>query len=102
MADFIFKDNDGYHLFEARVSTHTLYCLYDLLQKYYKNTASVGENKYYIDMQELKKDVLSITIGDPEVKCTTSSSCTREEVLNDLLAVVGKLPPDTYYIYYGD
>lgn len=102
MADFIFKDKDGYHLFEARVSTHTLYCLYDLLQKYYKKYASDGENQYHIDMQELKKDVLSITLGDPEVKCISHSPCTREEVLNDLLAVVGKLPPDTYYIYYGD
>ena len=102
MADFIFKDNDGYFLFEAVISSHTLYCLYDFFEKFYTTFASDGENQYHIDMQELKKRVLSITLGDPEVLCDTSSVCTREEVLNDLLAVVGKLPPNTYYIYYGD
>ena len=101
MADFIFKDNEGYFLFEAVISTHTLYCLYDFFHKFYTDFVSDGENQYHIDMQELKKKVLSITLGEPEDLCDTSSVCTREEVLNDLLAVVGKLPPNTYYIYYG-
>lgn len=102
MADFIFKDNEGYSLFEVVISTHTLRCLYDFFNHFYTDYASAGENQYHIDMQELKKRILSITLGEPEVLCDSSSVCTREEVLKDLLAVIGKLPPNTYYIYYGD
>ena len=102
MADFQVMDNDYMTLiFSARVSHHTMNCLYDFLEQFEPEHESLGTNSYQLDIHKLKKEVLKLTLGNPLNICNRGSECTREEVLNDLLSILSNRESGTYYIYYG-
>ena len=101
MADFQVMDKNKLTLFSARVSFHTMNCLYDFLNEFMPVHVSIGTNSYILDIHKLKKEVLKLTLGNPVSICNSASQCTREEVLNDLLSVLSSRESGTYYIYYG-
>ena len=101
MADFQVMDKEHLTIFSARVSHHTMNCLYDFLEQFEPEHYSLGTNGYQLDIHKLKKEVLKITLGNPVNICNSASQCTREEVLNDLLSVLSSRESGTYYIYYG-
>ena len=101
MADFQVMDEHSLTVFSARVSFHTMNCLYDFLNQFEPEHESIGTNSYELDIHKLKKEVLKLTLGNPVNICNSASQCTREEVLNDLLSVLTNRESGTYYIYYG-
>lgn len=100
MAEFQVRDKNHRILFGASVSNHTLHCLYDFLEQFEPKYESEGLNKYQLEVNKLKKELLKLTLGNSESICYADSGCTREEVLRDLLSTLSNRESGTYYVYY--
>lgn len=99
-AEFQVMDKDCCILFGASVSVHTLHCLYGFMQQFEPEYERLGVNKYQLDVNKLKKELLKLTLGNSESICYGDSECTRKEILNDLLSTLSNRESGTYYVYY--